>query len=125
MKKYTQRAFTLLEVLVAMSVLAIGMLTLVKVSNQNTIQTSYLKDKTIAHWVAINKINEVKLESNWPDKGSSNGVVTMANRDWYWKFKISDYKKDIKKGVRILEIDIRMEDKGDDALVNYVSFVSQ
>ena len=125
MKKDTQKAFTLLEVLVAMSVLAIGMLTLVKVSNQNTIQTSYLKDKTIAQWVAINKINEIKLESNWPDKGSSNGVVTMANRDWYWKLKVSDYKKHVKKGIRILEVDIRMEDKSDDALVSYVSFVSQ
>lgn len=124
MKIFTQRAFTLLEVLVAMSVLAIGMLTLVKVSTQNTIQTSYLKDKTLAQWVAINKVNEVKLESNWPDKGSSNGTVTMANRDWYWKLKVSDYGQQ-SQNIRILKVDIRLEDKNDGALVSFVSFVSK
>lgn len=124
MKNNSQKAFTLLEVLVAMSVLAIGMLTLIKVSNQTTIQTSYLKEKTLAQWVAINKINEVKLESNWPDKGSSNGTVTMANRDWYWKLKVSDYKKHF-QNIRMLEVDIRLEDKNDDALVSFVSFVSK
>lgn len=123
MIKHTQKAFTLLEVLVAMSVLAIGMSTLVKVATQNTIQTSYLKDKTFAHWVALNKMNEVKLESNWPDKGKSNGTVTMANQDWHWKLKVSDYGKQ-SNNVRILKIDIRLEERNEDALVSYVSFVS-
>lgn len=123
MKKHTQKAFTLLEVLVAMSVLAIGMLTLVKVSTQNTIQTSYLKDKTFAHWVAVNKMNEVKLESSWPNKGKSSGTVTMAKQEWYWKMKVSDYGKQSDK-VRILKVDVRLEERNEDALVSYVSFVS-
>ena len=123
MKTDTKKAFTLLEVLVAMSVLAIGMLTLVKVSTQNTIQTGYLKDKTLAHWVAVNKMNEVKLESSWPDKGKSNGTITMANRDWYWKLKVTDYGKQSEK-VRILKIDIRLEERNEDALVSYFSFAN-
>ena len=123
MKTDTKKAFTLLEVLVAMAVLAIGMLTLVKVSTQNTIQTGYLKDKTLAHWVAVNKMNEVKLESSWPDKGKSNGTITMANRDWYWKLKVTDYGKQSEK-VRILKIDIRLEERNEDALVSYFSFAN-
>ena len=123
MKTRTKKAFTLLEVLVAMSVLPIGMLTLVKVSTQNTIQTGYLKDKTLAHWVAVNKMNEVKLKSNWPDKGKSSGSVTMANREWYWKLKVSDYGKQTEK-VRILKVDVRLEERNEDALVSYVSFAS-
>ena len=123
MKTDTKKAFTLLEVLVAMSVLAIGMLTLVKVSTQNTIQTGYLKDKTLAHWVAVNKMNEVKLESSWPDKGKSNGTITMANRDWYWKLKVTDYGKQSEK-VRILKIDIRLEERNEVALVSYFSFAN-
>lgn len=124
MKIHIQKAFTLLEVLVAMSVLAIGMLTLVKVSTQNTIQTSYLKEKTFAHWVAVNKMNEVKLESSWPDKGKSSGTVTMANRDWYWKLKVSDYGKTSEK-TRILELDVRLEERNEDALISYISFAGR
>ena len=124
MKTHIQKAFTLLEVLVAMSVLAIGMLTLVKVSTQNTIQTSYLEEKTFAHWVAVNKMNEVKLESNWPDKGKSSGTVTMANRDWYWKLKVSDYGKTSEK-TRILELDVRLEERNEDALISYISFAGR
>ncbi len=123
MKAYTKKAFTLLEVLVAMSVLAIGMLTLVKVSTQTTVQTSYLKDKAFAHWVAVNKMNEVKLKSSWPDKGKSSGHVKMANQDWYWKLKISDYGKQSDK-VRILKVDVRLEERNENALVSYVSFAS-
>lgn len=124
MKIFTQKAFTLLEVLVAMSVLAIGMLTLIKVSSQNTIQTGYLKDKTLAHWVAMNRINEVKLESRWPDKGSSNGTATMANQDWYWRLEVTDYGQQ-NQNVRMLKVDIRLEDKEDNTLVSFVSFVSR
>lgn len=124
MKNNSQKAFTLLEVLVAMSVLAIGMLTLIKVSSQNTIQTGYLKDKTLAHWVAMNRINEVKLESRWPDKGSSNGTATMANQDWYWRLEVTDYGQQ-NQNVRMLKVDIRQEDKEDNTLVSFVSFVSR
>ena len=123
MKTDTKKAFTLLEVLVAMAVLAIGMLTLVKVSTQNTIQTSYLKEKTFAHWVAVNKMNEVKLESSWPNKGKSSGTTEMANREWYWKLKVTDYGKQSEK-VRILKIDIRLEERNEDALVSYFSFAN-
>lgn len=123
METKTKKAFTLLEVLVAMSVLAISMLTLVKVSTQNTIQTSYLKDKTFAHWVAVNKMNEVKLESNWPDKGKSSGTVMMAKQEWYWELKISDYGKQSDR-VRILKIDVRLEERNKEALLSYVSFAS-
>ena len=123
MKTHSHKAFTLLEVLVAMSVLAIGMVTLIKVATQNTIQTGYLKDKTLAHWVAVNKINEVKLKSSWPDKGKTSGTVEMASRDWYWKLKVSDYGKRSEK-VRILEIDIRLKERDEDPLVSFVSFTT-
>ena len=123
MKAANKKGFTLLEVLVAMSVLAIGMLTLIKVSNQATIQTGYLKDKTLAQWVAINKINEIKIDTNWPDKGSTSGSVTMANRDWYWKLKVTDHGPQNQR-IRKLKIAVRLEDKSDDALVSFVAFVT-
>ena len=123
MKISAQRAFTLLEVLVAMAVLTLGMITLVKVSGQNTIQTIYLKDKTLAQWVAVNKINEVKLENNWPDLGTSRGVEEdFANQNWEWELKVL---KHIPKKIRKLEIEVKHEGRENKPLIKFISFVGK
>ena len=51
-----QHAFTLLEVLVALAVLTLGLGTVIKVAGTQASQLAYLKDKTIALWVAIIKL---------------------------------------------------------------------
>ena len=115
-----QKAFTLLEVLIALAVLSIGMITLVKVSNQNTIQSLYLKDKTIAQWVAINKVNEIKL-AGWPNTGTSTGEVEMADYTWFWKLKV---KNTLHKNIRQLEVEVRHESSDSEPLVRFISTVA-
>lgn len=115
-----QKAFTLLEVLIALAVLSIGMITLVKVSNQNTLQSLYLKDKTIAQWVAINKVNEIKI-TGWPNTGRSTGEVEMANLTWSWKLKVTNT---LHKNIRQLEIEVRHESSDNEPLVRFFSTVA-
>lgn len=117
-----QKAFTLLEVLVALAVLAIGLTTLVKVASQNTIQTAYLKDKTLAQWVAINKVNEVKLLSNWPNTGTSKGEEIMANQEWQWTLKVSATAD---KKIRRLDVDVKKYNADGEPVVRFISFVGQ
>ena len=76
-----QSAFTLLEVLVALAVLAMGMGAVIKVVSSQSIQISYLKEKTIAQWVAINKANEVQLAA-WPATVFSVGRRIRAPIPW-------------------------------------------
>ena len=116
-----QKAFTLLEVLIALAVLSIGMITLVKVSNQNTLQALYLKDKTIAQWVAINKVNEVKL-AGWPNTGRSTGEVEMADHTWFWKLKVENMRNN--KNIRQLEVEVRHESSDNEPLVRFISTVA-
>jgi prepilin-type N-terminal cleavage/methylation domain-containing protein len=68
----TQRSsgFTLVEVLVALVVVALGLAALM-VAVQGAARTSgYLRDKTLAQWIALNRITEVRLTAN------KNGTTT-------------------------------------------------
>jgi general secretion pathway protein I len=79
------RGFTLVEVLVALIVVAIGLSALM-VAVSGTARTSgYLRDKTIAQWVAINRLSEVRLNSNNKfAKNTDTGELTVAGRSWHY-----------------------------------------
>jgi prepilin-type N-terminal cleavage/methylation domain-containing protein len=74
----TQRSsgFTLVEVLVALVVVALGLAALM-VAVQGAARTSgYLRDKTIAEWIALNRITEVRLTAN---KSGTTAPVSPVN----------------------------------------------
>jgi general secretion pathway protein I len=78
------RGFTLMEVLVALLIVSLGMLGVIQAVSQAASSTSYLRDKTIAHWVAMNRITELRLQSQPPPLGESSGSVEMSGREWRW-----------------------------------------
>jgi len=118
---YKQKAFTLLEVLVALAVLTMGIGTVIKVSAGQTTQLSYLKDKTFALWVASNKANEIKLDK-WPATGNTSGYETMANQEWSWRVKVSNTAD---KDLRRLDIDVNRANEEGEPLVRFISFVGK
>lgn len=113
MKRYTFRqakAFTLIEVLVAMAVISISLLAAIKVASEVTTSAIYMQDKTLAHWVAMNKVAEMRLQQTWPSIGRSNGDVEMADRSWHWKMEV---KATEDKDVRRLEVGVMPESEKD------------
>ena len=60
MSRRGSRGFTLVEVLVALMVVAMGLAALM-VAVSGTARTSgYLRDKTLAQWMALNRLSEVR-----------------------------------------------------------------
>lgn len=83
-----QAGFTLLEVLVALAVLAIAMGAIIGVATQSINTVGFLRDQTFAGWAALNKVNELLLDPKpWPGEGSRKGGVELANRTWRWEAK--------------------------------------
>lgn len=112
--------FTLLEVMVALIVVAIGLSAVVKTATQNAENIRYLRDKTLAHWVAMNKLTELQVRGQWPDLGSQTDVAMMADRKWYVMIMVSD-TMDLQ--LRRLEITVKEKEESSTPLVVLVGFI--
>jgi general secretion pathway protein I len=75
--------FTLLEMLVAVTVLAIAMGAILLSLSRYTVQAAYLRDKTLATWVAHNRLNEIQLDPSL--SGTGNGESELAGATWNWQ----------------------------------------
>lgn len=83
----TSRGFTLVEVMVALAIVGLALPALMFALQQQLDATGYLRDKSIAHAVAANKLSEVRiiaLATGVLPEDRESGVVTMAEREWHW-----------------------------------------
>lgn len=83
------RGFTLVEILVALAVLAFAMLAAVKAAGGYAGNQAYLQDRTLAHFVARNRLVEVQLEPTWPAIGRKQDEARQAGQDWRWQTEVS------------------------------------
>lgn len=84
---FRQRGFTLIEVLVAVAVLAIAMGAIIGAVSRYADNAGYLREKSVAGWVAHNRLARFTLAPHWPATGEQNGHTRMAGRTWYWHAK--------------------------------------
>jgi len=84
-----QRGFTLIEVLAALIIVSLGMLGVIEAVGQTAKNGSYLRDKTIAHWVAMNQMSKVRLDTRPPKIDKSSDEVEMASRKWRWSMVVT------------------------------------
>jgi len=82
------KGFTLLEVMVALAVIALGMAAVIKTVTTTTSNTIHLRDKTFAYWVAQNQLAEIELTTGSPKIGFTDGEEELAGLTWYWTRKI-------------------------------------
>lgn len=77
-------AFTLLEVLVALVIVAIAVAALARAGSQALDGQFEAEQRTMALWVADNVLAELRLEP--PDRpGRRQGSQRLGGRDWYWE----------------------------------------
>ncbi len=79
-----ERGFSLVEVLIALAVLALALSALIGASGSAARNTAQLQEKTFAHWVAMNKMEEIRLSGIFPELGIKEGKSTMVGREWRW-----------------------------------------
>lgn len=83
------RGFTLLEVLIALVVLALAMVALTRTAALQTDNFGALRDRAVAGWVAANALAELRLEPGMPATGVSEGRVEMAGRSWEYRITVA------------------------------------
>ena len=117
--------FTLVEVMVALAVVAIALPALLVALYQQVDSTAYLRDKSMAHAVAANKLTELRLLSRARQglfQGRDGGVAQMGDREWYWW--LASQPTEVEQFYRV-EISVAMEETSRDTpLYSLVAFLS-
>jgi general secretion pathway protein I len=99
------RGFTLIEVLVALIVVSLGMLAVIQTVGQTANNSTYMRDKTVAHWIAMNQLTEVRLQPNPPPIDKSSDEIEMSGRDWRWTMEV---KQTAIETIRRIDIRVRL-----------------
>jgi len=120
-RSVSQSGFTLIEVLAALVIVSLGMLAVIEAVTQTVSNANYLREKTIAHWVAMNKLTEFRLSNSAPANGDSDAYIDMAGTTWHWRMHIS--ATDVKSMQRI-DIHVAPKDSDSDSIASVFGFFS-
>jgi general secretion pathway protein I len=117
------RGFTLVEVLVAVAIVALAITGILTAMMRQVDGTGYLRDKLFAHYVALNQMELALLtnaRSNQLPSDSTSGNEDMAGRTWYWR---AVPKKTGQDGTVQLEISVAEQDGKDAAALATISII--
>jgi len=104
--------FTLIEVLVALTIVAVGMAAVLGALTSSADTLTYLRDKTFAQWVGLNHIARLRVSGQQPTTGNSDGDTDFAGRSWHWRQEVVATEV---PGVVRIDVRVRPADvKGDD-----------
>lgn len=81
------QGFTLLEVLIALTILSIALTAIIKSTSQHVKDTAYLQQKSVATWIGLKVINEARVHllslPQAPDVLEE--ATDMLGEHWLWK----------------------------------------
>lgn len=93
-----QAGFTLIEVLIALAVIAIGLVAVIAVAGKSEQTQAGLEARTFAHWIAENRAMMIRVAPSWPSIGSSHGTTQFADQQWDWTIQTtSTADKDLRR----------------------------
>jgi general secretion pathway protein I len=81
---FKSHGFTLIEVLVALLIVAVALSAAAKVMLGAAYSGAQRADRTAAQWVALNQMSILKLRREWP-VNSESGTEEMMHRSWVWR----------------------------------------
>ena len=77
--------FTLIEVLVALAILAIALAAAARAANVATDSAQETRLRTLATWIAQNRVAELTATKSFPGAGNVSGRSSMAGIEFEWR----------------------------------------
>lgn len=84
------QGIVLLEVMIALVVVSLGMLAVHGTLSKFAETAHHMKRKSLASWIASNKITEFSVAPRWPEIGETSGNLDFANLEWHWRAEVSE-----------------------------------
>ncbi len=118
----TAGGFTLLEILVALAVVAIALSALIGETSRNLENTARLRDHTLAHWVAMNVVAEQHVSGDWPSVGVRKGSNLMAGQEWYWTLTVTATAD---RNIRRMDVAVFAERRREKAVASLIAYIGR
>jgi len=115
-----RNGFTLLEILIALTILAVALSAAMRAAGESTNIVSEQKQRTLALWVAQNRLAEHRARGDWPDMGSSEGEVEQAGIKMRWQETVSGTPRG---DFRRIEVRVFGAERKDYALAELAGFL--
>jgi len=115
------RGFTLLEVMVALLIVALGIVGLFNQIIGISAGTIQMKERTIASWVALNEITRIRISGELPDVGEFDGDVEFASAEYRWQARVSETGVE---DLRRVDIDVSYVDDPDSVIGRATGFLT-
>ena len=86
--------FTLIEVMIALAIFAIAMSALMSAMNNNTRNLASLQNRTLAHWIASNRLVGFQITKSYPKQKEEIEKITYGGtdkpREWVIRIQVKD-----------------------------------
>ena len=115
MPKRLYSGFTLLEVMMALAILAIAGTAVVGTVRESVVNTQYLAEKRPASWVAENTLTDIVLSGQWPPKNWRKTTVSLSGKEWFVRVRsVATGSRDF----RLVEVEVRADKESQSALAH-------
>lgn len=114
------RGFTLVEVLVALVILAVALAAASRASAMMADSSTALRERLLASWVAQNRLAELQARRAWLDAGTHEGEVEQAGMKMIWRETVSTTPN---RAFRRIEIRVGAAGRVDHALASLTGYL--
>jgi general secretion pathway protein I len=112
------RGFTLIEVLVALAVAAMGLAAVLAIVTNTANAAAGVRERTFAAWIAGNRIADTRLSGEFPSVDRTTGELEYGGMRWEWEQTVTQTEV---PGMRRLDVRVRLADAPDDAFLATVT----
>lgn len=117
-----QRGFTLVEVLVALAILATALAAASRLSVMMADSSTELRQRLLAGWVAQNRLAELQARRTWPGVGSRSGEAEQAGLKLTWRETVSTTPNPL---FRRIEISVGESGRDEFALARLTGYLAR
>lgn len=93
----------------AAAVLAVALGAVLMLVREQVAHAQALRSGTLAHWIAIDRVHELRVAQDWPAIGVRRGEVQQGTRRWHW---VETVRAGADPALRVVSVEVREQATG-------------